>query len=197
MITRETIETKWFKNHVATLKELDGVTILRWAEPGQFCYAMEYIMRGNKLIVTGDLGEAVYDLTWNATHHSFNGIHIGYFMEKLACGQRDRYKFDDELFRKELDEWFVEATSEYEEGDEQYSEYEEIKETVERIEYEYSDYSVIESAVWLKLQDLDFHIEGEEIQEISHFGRRLNIVYESYLIGLQMASKQLKEGGTK
>ena len=190
---RETIRTKWFDKHVATLTDLGEVQILKWADPGQWCYRMEYIMRGNNLIVTGDLGHAVFDLTWKATPGSFKNItNIHYFMEKLAGGQRSKWTFDQEVFEKDLNEWFDEVTEDYKEDDKEYQEYEEIKEVLEHVTSEYSDCDVIESCIWFRLQDLDFHVESEDIQGFVNFGREVSSIYYSYLVGLQMANEQLE-----
>ena len=84
------IKDRWFKDHKAELKDLGEIQILNWKKPGTICYYIRYIFDGNKMYVSGDLGEAVFWLTWNADVHSFNGIHIDYFAKKLRAYHGER-----------------------------------------------------------------------------------------------------------
>ena len=68
------IKDKWFNNHEAKITEYDGITILDWREPGTSIYSVRYIFCGSRLYVSGDIGDAIFNLTWIATPQSFNNI---------------------------------------------------------------------------------------------------------------------------
>ena len=78
----------WFKDHKATLTKHGDLEVLDWRKPGTSNYAVRYIFDGYRMYVSGDIGEAVFNLTWKADINSFNGLHIGYFVEKMAAGEK-------------------------------------------------------------------------------------------------------------
>ena len=69
-----------FRDHIATLTEHGDLKILEWEKPGTSFYYVRYVFDGNRIYITGDLGEAVFCLTWKADIHSFNNI--GLFSRK-------------------------------------------------------------------------------------------------------------------
>lgn len=85
---------EYFKNHVATLKIIDGDTqILTWKNPSSIYYSIEFIFRGNMIFVSGDMGNAVFDCTWNPTwDYKWEKTFPGYFAEKcklITDGKED------------------------------------------------------------------------------------------------------------
>lgn len=102
---KEEIKNHWFKNHIATLKDYGELKVLDWKAPGTIVYYCRFVFDGNKMYVSGDIGEAVFNLTWEADVHSFNGISTSYFMEKMAAYSDNKYDFDSEEAVKTLKEW--------------------------------------------------------------------------------------------
>lgn len=54
------------------------------------------------MYISGDIGEAVFNLTWKAHIDSFNDLNIGYFVSKMAAGEKTIW--DDETAVKILEE---------------------------------------------------------------------------------------------
>ena len=104
------IKENWFKNHTATLEQHGDLEVLIWREPGTACYSCRYVFDGDKMYISGDIGEAVFWLTWKANVHSFNGKHIGYFFEKLRAYNGDKHDFNNEKAIKQLREWLKMAS---------------------------------------------------------------------------------------
>lgn len=198
---REYIRNNWFKDHVATVTEHDGVTILDWRKPGTFMYSVKYVMVGNKLFISGDIGDAVYDLTWNATIESFDTVNLSYFSGKLSCSSRDRWNFDDETANQQLDEWLDESIHDLtdDSGDaiDDYHERiiqqcKEIHRDLRSAVSEYHNEAVYKHEVWRCYQEYD-DTDAEEFEMISEFGRQLPNEFIAYLLGIQMANEQLKK----
>lgn len=75
---------EYFKNHKATLKIVDENTqILTWENPNSIYYSIEFIFRNNMIFVSGDLGNAVFECTWNPTwDYKWEKTFLGYLSEK-------------------------------------------------------------------------------------------------------------------
>lgn len=72
-----------FRNHVATLERFGPITVVEWRRPDTNAYAVRYVCDGNRIYITGDLGTAVFALSWIATIHAFDGQSLSYLHEKL------------------------------------------------------------------------------------------------------------------
>jgi len=95
----------WFKDHKAILTKQGDLEVLTWRNPNSYNYATRYVFDGSKMYITGDIGEAVFCLTWKANVHSFNDIYISYFMEKMSAYNEDKYDFDSNVARERLEQW--------------------------------------------------------------------------------------------
>lgn len=187
------IKNRWFKDHVATVTEHEGVTILDWRKPGTNMYAVRYIFSGNRLFISGDLGDAIYWLTWKATIASFEDVGLHYLMGKLTCCSRERWNFDEDKARKELKDWYKESIEGYEDDKEVVSAAKEISHAVEGIIPEYSYFQHYNNAVGYVLQDLNQDVfDYETFAYIADFGKSLPIVFVAYLLGIKMANEQIK-----
>lgn len=191
---REHIRNDWFKDHVATVTKHDGVMILDWRKPGTFMYAVKYVMVGNKLFISGDIGDAVYNLTWNATVDSFDDVGLSYFTGKLSCNSREKYDFNSELAQEEIKEDFidwcdVDDISELE-GDEKNLYRELISATTEWSTHE----QFSSMGVWTAYNNTDCDwFDGEAASSIADCGKELSSVFIAYLLGIQMANEQLRK----
>jgi hypothetical protein len=187
------IKKNWFPKHVATVTEYEKVTILDWREPGTNMYSVRYIFASNKLFISGDIGEAIFDLTWYATIQSFKDVDIGYLMGKLACSSRKEYDFVDQKARQELNEWRDERLEDMENDVDYRKEINDTHEEVESAISESSDTDYFSHAVFRVYHEVSTqYIDSEDFSMISDFGKQLNSVFPAYLLGIKMAIEQLE-----
>ncbi len=73
------IREEWFKDHKATLETHGDITVLDWKRPGSNFYYCRYVFDGHRVYISGDIGEAVFLLTWKAGIDAFNKISVHYF----------------------------------------------------------------------------------------------------------------------
>ncbi|WP_410745825.1 hypothetical protein, partial [Clostridium neonatale] len=57
------IRENWFKDHKAVLTKHGDLEVLDWRRPGTCCYAVRYVFDGCHMYITGDIGEALFNLT--------------------------------------------------------------------------------------------------------------------------------------
>jgi len=85
-----------FAGHEATRTKHGDCEILVWAKPKSSNYAMQYVLlpRGPTgamcLVVTGDLGEAVYVWYGAVTYDRIAGMNLGYFASKCEASETGR-----------------------------------------------------------------------------------------------------------
>ena len=190
---RDEIRGHWFKDHVATITEHEGVTILDWRKPGTFMYAVKYVMVGNKLFISGDIGDAVYDLTWEATIDSFDTVNLSYFTGKLSCSSREKYDFNEKLAQAQINEYFidwcdVDNVRDLEEGD---------KDLYDELISATTEWSTPEHfssmGVWTAYNNTSCDwFDGETASCIEDCGKELSSEFIAYLLGIQMANEQIK-----
>lgn len=178
---------KNFKDHKATLWRHGNLKVLDWKKSETYFYYVRYVFDGNNVYITGDLGEAVFCLTWKADIHSFNNIGLGYFHEKLKAYHGDKYDFDSDKAIKKLREWLNELKEEDIEYD--HDEMQELFEKVRGCGQEWEWVEVIHEH-----QDFISELELDYWEWFYNIGRTYPMRFQSYLIGLQMASKQLDKG---
>jgi hypothetical protein len=180
------IREVWFKDHIATLTEYGDLKVLDWKEPGTIIYYIRYVFDGSRMYITGDLGEAVFCLTWKADIHSFNGLSLGYFHEKLSAYHEDKYDFDSDKAVKRLREWLNDLKDNEVEYD-----HDEMKELFEEARGCGEEWEWIE--VIHNHDDFISKLEPDYWEWFYNIGREYPARFISYLIGLQMASEQLSE----
>lgn len=186
----KTIGDTWFPNHQATLAQHGPVTIVDWKTPGTTQYAIRYLMTKRRLYITGDVGDAVFRLTWPATIDSFDTLPIDYFLEKITAHSGNRWDFNTEQALSDLSEWknlFADN------NDAAFvAELDHLTATLVEIiensgaqdEYVHNVYALYEN------ESLEY-FDWEDYCAISEFGRRTPDRFIAYLKGLSMASKQL------
>lgn len=185
------IRGTWFGDHKAKLVEKGPVSWLLWKKPGTSMYSVKYVFFGRNLFISGDLGEAVFDLTWNATLESFKDINLSYLMRKLSCSSRDRWHFNDKLAKQELNEYFEDRIDD---DDQAFlEEAKEVKEAIEGAIDESTDCKGMEFWTWCAYQDLSLnYFDSEDFDLFSRFGQELPWHFIAYLEGLKMALEQLE-----
>lgn len=183
------IRNEWFKNHKATIESHGPVTILDFKAPRTASYAIRYLFSENNVFITGDIGDAVFRLTWPAAINSFSVIHIEYFLEKLTAHSGDRWKYDT---LTALDE-FTEFINEFSFTDNEHINekvtlqndiLQIIKNTDNQSEYEHSIYNYSDMNEFTSF-------DSEDFATIADFGKTTPTRFYAYLEGLKMASEQL------
>lgn len=178
-----------FRNHKAKFEQFEGISILDWRnKDGSSNYYVRYVFDEQKgcLYIVGDLGSAVVRLTEKATLDNLSSYvnSIDYFLEKILCST-DKYIYNVELARKELQQRLIKSDEEYED--------EKLKELQELI----SD--AIEHFDELKGFNLTENIEERLMEEdtdyfewIFNAGKEVDMRVILWLVGLKMAQEQIR-----
>jgi hypothetical protein len=190
------IKKNWFTNHEANFTRLEGVTILDWKEKGTSMYSVRYVFVGSRLYISGDIGDAIFNLTWQSTPESFNDVNLGYFLGKLSCHSRDRWHYDEKKARNDLREWYEEAIFEAE--GKFLKETEEVHNNLKKIINSVSSPKELERELFDFYMDNSFYYyDGEDFSMFSDFGKKLPMVFVAYLLGIKLAVEQCKSEVTQ
>lgn len=188
---KKEIKENWFKNHVAEIKGEEGLQVIYWGKSGTNMYRTKYVLSGNNIFISGDIGEAVYSLTCSATLDNIKDFNLGYFTGKLEAFCEDRWNFDQSLAKKELREYWDEY-----EINEQYDDAREIyKGIISAID---KSTSLDAYRAWLMPVYQNTSVDSDTMEYVCDFGKRMPYRLIGYWIGLQMVIEQLssKEGKT-
>lgn len=191
---KETIRNSWFEKH--EIKQTQGEEGFRkfvFGEKGTSMYQVEYVLSGNMVFVTGDLGDAAYSLTCRATVENIKDFNLSYFTGKITAHERSRWDFDDKLARKQIEEYIldwtdVENVDMLEEDDRDlYDEL--INATMDWSEHD----SFANMGVWTAYNNTSVEwFDSESASCIADCGKRLNKAIIAYWVGLQMIAEQLE-----
>lgn len=187
------IRESWFKDHKATLTKHGDLEILEWKDPSTRIYAVRYVFDKNRMYITGDIGEALFNLTWDAKIDSFNDIDIYYLMEKMTAFSDNKYSFNRNLAKEELEEWrkeYLEANYDMEEN-----ELKDFNNKFNKLVNTIDECSNITH--WIGIVNERYNNFIEEIDPdywewIYDIGKEVPIRVYGYVVGLQMASEQLR-----
>lgn len=190
---KKEIREEWFANHkIKSIEGKDGFQKIIWGEEGTRMYQVDYILSGNMVFITGDLGDATYSLTCAATLDKIKGFDLSYFTGKLTASERNKYDFDSALARKQIREVFldwrdVESISELDKDEKElYNEL--ISQT-----NNWSECNHFEMGVYSVYQDTSVHwFDSESASSIADNGKRLSRCFIAYWLGLQMVIEQLE-----
>ena len=199
---KEDIRKDWFKDHVATLTQHGDLQVLDWAKPGTRVYYCRFVFDRNMMYISGDIGEAVFCLTWKANVHSFNGISTNYFMEKMQAYSNERYDYDGKEAAAYLKQWLEEHIEDMEFEDD-FEDGEDKKEFLENFNELVADAESCDSEnqwAWEYVNEKWNDFISEKIDQdywewIYHIGRVTPNRILGYIVALQMASEQLKAKG--
>lgn len=181
------IRNDWFKNHIVkSIEGEEGFQRIIWGEKGTRMYQVEYILSGNMVFVTGDLGDAVYSLTCAATLENIKDFDLHYFTSKLTAHERERWDFDGRLAREQIDEYIFDwrDISHSNQLDE------EEKELYEELQYATLNWNLqdhFEQAVVSIYENSSVEwFDSEAASCIAECGRRLPLSFIAYWLGLKM-----------
>lgn len=182
------IRNDWFENHVAELNGEGELQILTWRENGTNSYSAKYILSGSDLIVTGDMGKAIYSLP--AQLDRIKGMDLNYFTKRLSAHSDARWSFDEQYALEELENWYEEKKSDAN----HLEDLEEIYTSLKSAIADWSLYEQFQQAVFSIYDNFaNDWFDIEEASLISGFGKRLPYEFIAYWVGLQMAITQLEE----
>lgn len=175
-----------FKEHMATLKiykdeNENEITVLNWKKPSTSTYYIRYILDRGSLIVTGDMGEAIYQWSERITLKFLNGCYFGYFAGKCQASEvgRDFKEWNSDLARKRAKEYIEEYDD---------LSWDKFVEAGGDAEFYYQE----DWHKWLEVNGDD--LLGQDHWEWSYScGLKTHHRCEYHKIGLEMAFKQLEE----
>jgi len=184
------IETEWFPEHVS-----DSTAVLNFRKPGTSVYAVRYILDRNYLIITGDIGEAVFCLTEKAKLKSLaEEYSIPYLFGKLRA-DRDAYDFNSEKAIQKLESIF----KDYEfDTNEEVEEFKELKEEL----YASIREECNSESQWAAILNSDYYDKISEYDQdcfewIYSVGKEYSWQALGWVVGLKLAYKQLNEEKVK
>lgn len=191
----EEMRNYWFKDHKAKVTKNGDITILDWKNPNNCNYYVRYVLDGYRMYISGDIGEAVFDLTWKATIDSFSDINLDYFLSKMSTSSNGKYIYDGKQAKRALLEWKHDIMNDYEFGNDH--EKEEFVETMENLMDAAVNCDTSEEWLWKYANGeyYDFITDYEEdcLEWIGTIGDVIQYHNHAFLVGLKMAAEQLKQ----
>ncbi|MBC6133905.1 hypothetical protein HB825_03545 [Listeria booriae] len=191
-VIENTIRNEWFKGHEATVNEVDGMTVINFNKPKDSTYAITYIFKDNMVFISGDVGSAVYRLTWKAQLGTFSDLNIGYFTEKLECSSREKFEYT----QKCIDDAVREIREQFLEGEN--AELEKDREALNNLLHELRHLEdvnefFVNKAAWeaagTNIGERQF--DSDDAQDYVNQSRQYSYSICSYLIGLKMIEEQV------
>ena len=157
----ESIEV--FKNHKA-IRTIEGtIEKITWGNKDGSCfYFIKYLIDGNRLIISGDCGIAVFEFTECMTAEKIAKGNFEYIMRKHVCSEYDKYELNQEKFQKDIDNWVEQYKGEY--GNTIRRVKENKKEIMETFNNSNSVKSYVDEIAF-KIDNGDITIEDDEIYE--------------------------------
>lgn len=186
------IRERWFDNH--TIKNIEGQVgfqRISFGEKGTRMYQVDYVLSDNMVFVTGDLGDAAYQLTCRATLKNIKDFDLSYFTGKLSAHER-RWDFDKHLAQEQIEEYIFDWCD-VEHVDQLSDEDNELYEDLLSATRNWDSQDHFEKAVFSIWENssLDW-FEGEAASCITECGKILPRSFIAYWLGLQMVIEQLE-----
>ncbi|MDD5589420.1 MAG: hypothetical protein PHP92_05170 [Candidatus Nanoarchaeia archaeon] len=101
------IRNEWFKWHKTNINKVnEDITIIEF-DNGTSYYYVKIIMDNNLVIITGDIGEAIYKLTEKSSIESIAKYDIAYFSSKLTTMSRGKDDWCDRIAYSDLKYWAI------------------------------------------------------------------------------------------
>lgn len=192
-----------FKNHKATVKYYDNITVLDFKNPNSNEYRIRFLFENDyyRLHISGDLGELTATNFKNMTYEKFNDFvrNVGYFETKIDCHSRPIRFYSEESIRNDIIALFSETSS-----------IEELIENYKMCNYELSadddatvlnkffdellyDYSTEQGLTERAHKLLAVYLTDEADAWSKNIGKRTTGILEWYLTAFQLAQEQLKK----
>lgn len=82
---------EWFRDHQARFEmNSDAMTIIEWRRPDTGNYCMKFTIFGHYVVVTGDVGDAIYAFTQPITLDKLKTFDWHYFVHKCVASETGR-----------------------------------------------------------------------------------------------------------
>ena len=104
----EIIKNEWFKNHKAVVNKVNEDLVLIDFDNGTPFYRVRIILDGYMVIITGDIGEAIFRLTEKASIENISRYDMYYFSSKLTTMSRGKDYWDNKIAYSDLKYWALE-----------------------------------------------------------------------------------------
>lgn len=183
------IRSHWFKDHIAEINGEEGLQVIIWGEPGTNMYRTKYVLSGNNVFISGDIGEAVYSLTCAATLKNISDFDLHYFTGKLSASCGERWNFNTDLAKKELKEYW---------NDYELNRIKDSEEIYGGICSAIDESSSMESyRAWLMPVYQNTSVDSDVMEGVWDLGKEMPHRLIGYWVGLQMVIEQLEQTETK
>lgn len=104
------VENDWFAHHqMDVLNDTGANAHVAWHVPGSFQYGMHLLAADNHLVITGDLGDAVYGFNDRIAFDRLSGD-VYYLNEKLTAIERPASIIEEQIAANELRDLFLQTT---------------------------------------------------------------------------------------
>lgn len=181
---REAVEV--FKDHEAINIKDDTTEKIIWRNKDKSSFDfIKYLMDGNRLIISGDYGVAVFEFTEVIQIKKITGFDMHYMMKKLVCSEYSKYMLDEKKFQDDIDKW----VNQYK--DESENLLQRVKENKKEIIDTFKNSNSVEGykhEISFKIYNGDINIEDDEIY---NFGQVYDDSFKLMIEGLKMAVEQL------
>lgn len=185
---KEQFQSDIFKEHTAKHISTGPAQVIEWYQPGTSFYSTTYVLFEGSLMITGDMGEAVYRDFNGTSFLELSNMSLESFTKRLVASSNDRWDFDPEIAKSELEEYRHFFPDEVQE---------EAVNSIREVINEYCTFEGYRFGLSRVLADYDDELEGEDIAILCEIGRRIPSRLIAYWVGLQMAVEQLKEKQSK
>ena len=187
-----------FSNHGIIENELGNMKVFNFKKPDSRNYSIRYMFDGSRLIVTGDLGTAIYEWSGEVSLENLAGMNIGYFNGKCEASSEGKKEWKQEDAIIDLDEHFkdnyLESYKEFEENDDITEEYQEKFDRVSEIIEELKSNAEDEISYIAYARESDIHeIEQDAWEWIYNVGNTIPYRHKLHLLGIKLINRRLNE----
>lgn len=182
---KEEIKHTWFHEHVVSIQGEEGFQKIIFSKPTSNMYRINYVLSGNNIFISGDIGEAVYTLTCAATIENIKHFNLSYFTDKLSASSEVRWKFNSSTAREQLNDFWKEYEME------KYEDEKAIRRGILRAINESNSYENYQNYLLSVYHDTT--VSGDDLDVVSEFGKEMPMRLIAYWVGLQMVIRQLEE----
>lgn len=180
---KQEIQNTWFHEHVATIEGGEGLQVIHFGKPGANMYRVKYVLSGNNLFISGDIGDAVYTLTCAATLANLKDFNLSYLTGKLTASSEARWCFNENNAKKELREfWKAYKMDRY---DDAKAIYKGILHAINEA-HSFEGYRAHLDSVYHNTS-----VSGDDLEQAYDFGKEMPMHLIAYWVGLQMAMEHL------
>ncbi len=168
------IREQWFPEHAPIFETQGNMQALIWAKSGTSIYKITYIIKANRLMVFGDVGDAIYEWSNLLTWEWLAGLDLGYFASKCCASEKGRQyrEWDTKEAQKWLDGYFAEHSDDKPKFEELFN----------------PDEDLASGEAWINwMANNGDEIFGSDCFELADIGYVHDMRCQSHLMGLKMA----------